>query len=311
MVLSCERCGKPAAVQLGSSRQKLCGRCFSQTFERRVLRTLRKHRVIKHNQKIGFAISGGKDSIVAMHLIHKFYGKRKDLEFVAITVDEGIKGYREHGVSISKKNTKILGIEHHIISFAELYGRSLDEIASLKDSHKPCSYCGVFRRDAINTAARDLDVDILIFGHNADDEAQGILMNFFRGDFKRLMRMGVVPGIVENEKWIKRAKPLRQCLEKEVVSYALINRIEVDFSECPYATEAFRMRVRDILNKLESEFPGTKYTVLSTYDEIMERIDVNKNKGTVSLCKTCGEPTSQIICKACIYKKRIKMLENG
>lgn len=50
------------------------------------------------------------------------------------------------------------------------------------------TFCGVFRRQALDRGAAALGVDHIITGHNADDMAETILMNILRGDIARLER---------------------------------------------------------------------------------------------------------------------------
>lgn len=51
-----------------------------------------------------------------------------------------------------------------------------------------CTYCGVFRRQALDRGASKLQVSQILTGHNADDMAETVLMNILRGDIARLRR---------------------------------------------------------------------------------------------------------------------------
>ena len=53
----------------------------------------------------------------------------------------------------------------------------------------PCSYCGVFRRQGINALAEKVGADIMALGHNLDDMAQSIIMNFQKGNIERSVRL--------------------------------------------------------------------------------------------------------------------------
>jgi len=64
----------------------------------------------------------------------------------------------------------------------------MDEIVSQIGLNNNCTYCGVFRRQALDRGAMYLKCDKMVTGHNADDIAETVLMNVLRGDFFRLSR---------------------------------------------------------------------------------------------------------------------------
>jgi uncharacterized protein (TIGR00269 family) len=271
--------------------------------ERRVKKDLKKQGKTDDLTTLGIALSGGKDSTVALYLMHEIFSKRPHVTLYAITVDEGIKGYRDKSLPIARKNCKKLGIEHQVISFQDAVGTSMDEIAALHDELGECSYCGVFRRFCLNTKTKELGVDKLVTGHNLDDMAQSILMNFVNGDMQKLARLGphqrIQPGLVP------RLMPLRTIPEKEIMLYALVRNIEFHNAECPYSTRALRGEFREILDGLEEKTPGTRHSVLKSYESIKGLLLEQYPPATLNRCLSCGEPTSQKMCKTCLLKKRI------
>ena len=52
--------------------------------------------------------------------------------------------------------------------------------------------------------------------------------------------------------------------EKEVMAYAYLNGIQTTFTECPYSKGAYRIYLRDALNKYEDSHPGTKENILKS-----------------------------------------------
>lgn len=304
MTITCTKCKKPAVTFIRYNGTHLCKEHFIQYFEKRVKKDIKKQGKNPDNIKIGVAVSGGKDSIVALHIIHDIFQDRKDIEIVSISVDEGIKGYRDDSLKYIIKNCKKLGIKSYIISFKELIGTTMDEIAAKNDTLGECSYCGVFRRFCLNTKAKELGITKLITGHNLDDMAQSILMNFVNGDMKKLARLGphkkIQPGLVP------RILPLRSIPEKENALYAILKNIEFHDAECPYAIHAQRGNFRDIVDDLEYRNPGTRHSILNSYDSIKDLLLQQYPPAQLDKCPNCGEPTSQKLCKACILKKRIK-----
>ena len=303
MTIQCSKCKKPAIIFIRYSGAHLCKNHFIEFVERRVKRDLKKQGRTEKDSTIGIALSGGKDSTVTLYLMHEIFSKRPDITLHAITVDEGIKGYRDTSLPIAKKNCKKLGIEHHVISFKDTVGITMDTIASRHDVIGECSYCGVFRRFCLNKKTKELGADRLVTGHNLDDMAQSVLMNFTNGDMQKLARLGphtrIQPGLVP------RFLPLRTIPEKEVMVYALMKNIEFHNAECPYSTRALRGTFRDIIDSLEDSTPGTRHSILKSYESIKELLLEQYPPVALNTCPSCGEPTSQKTCKTCVLKKRI------
>ncbi|MBU3967836.1 MAG: TIGR00269 family protein [Euryarchaeota archaeon] len=291
--MKCQRCSKTAVIYQKYSNAHLCKLHFIEDVERKIKRDIRKFRMVERGDKIAVALSGGKDSIVLLYVLHKIFRDRKDLEISAITIDEGIKGYREHTLEHAVKLTHDMGIPHVKKSFQEGFGVSLDELTRKKE-HAACTLCGVLRKNLLNKTARELGADKLAIGHNLDDESQTIMMNYLRGDMDRLKRM--LPN-VKQPGLVMRIKPLRSIPEKEVALYAFLNGLPVSMDECPYAGEALRNEIREMLNNYEVKHPGTKYSLLGGFETISE---VLRSADTeIIMCRICGEPGSEAVCKTC------------
>lgn len=291
--MKCQRCSKSAVIYQKYSNAHFCGTHFISDVERKIKRDIRKFRMVERGDRIVVALSGGKDSIVLLHLLHKIFNNRKDLELSAITIDEGIKGYREHTLEHAVNLTRHLDIPHTIKSFRDIFGTSLDELTRKKE-HAACTLCGVLRKNLLNKTARELGADKLAMGHNLDDEAQTIMMNYLRGDMDRLKRM--IPN-VKQPNLVMRIKPLRSIPEKEVALYGFLNDLPVSLDECPYAGEALRNEIREMLNNYEVKHPGTKYSLLGGFETISEVLRSPYTQ--IMTCKICGEPASEALCKTC------------
>ncbi len=293
--MKCQRCARSAVVYQKYSNAHFCRAHFIEDVERKIKRDIRKFRMVEKGDRIAVALSGGKDSTVLLYVLHKIFQDRKDLELSAITIDEGIKRYREHTLEHAVKLTGELGIPHHIRSFREGFGVTLDDLTNRKEQ-AACTLCGVLRKNLLNRAARELGASKLAIGHNLDDEAQTILMNHLRGDVARLKRM--LPGM-RQPGLVMRIKPLRSIPEKEVALYGLLNDLPVSTDECPYAGEALRNEIREMLNNYEVKHPGTKYSLLGGFEAISSELRPLKTQ--IVQCKKCGEPSSETICKTCSF----------
>jgi uncharacterized protein (TIGR00269 family) len=293
----CDRCKRDAVTFIRYSGAHLCKEHFTEFVEKRIKKEMRKQGEMHKDNVIALAVSGGKDSIVMMHMLHKILGDRKDLELHAITVDEGIAGYRPESVEKAKRNCKALDIPLHIIGFKDMVGTTMDEINELPIQTTPCSYCGVFRRKCLNMKAKEIGATKLATGLNLDDTAQSILMNLARGDVAKLARLGPHERIQEG--LVPRIQPLRVIPEKESYLYALLNKIEFHDGECPYSERALRGKYRDIINSLESDTPGTRHALLKSHDAISSALAKSFPPAQLNKCSECGEPTLSAMCKSC------------
>lgn len=303
MSKKCSKCKKPAITYIRYNGTHLCSNHFIEYYEKRIKKDIKKQGKTKNPTKIGIAVSGGKDSITTLNIMHDIFSKRPDIEIICITVDEGIKGYRDKSIKYVKYNCKLLGIKSYVISFKEKIGFTMDEIAEKKDKLGECSYCGVFRRLCLNQKAKEFGVTKLATGHNLDDMAQSILMNFVNSDIKKLARLGphkkVQPGL------IPRIMPLRSIPEKENMLYAILKNLYFHDAECPYSNRALRGSFRYIIDTLEYQTPGTRHSILNSYNTIKDILLEKYPPVNLDKCMICGEPTSQKFCKVCILKKRI------
>jgi len=299
-------CGQKAVYQ-GSGRS-LCKTHFLDAVEKKVERTIKDFDLIKKGDNVCVAASGGKDSLVALFLVKK-YADPLGIPVFALAVDEGIAGYREHTLSDLRTFCGHLKIPLHFVSFKENYGKTLDEIheKALKQfGKKPCTVCGVFRRASLNRKARELGATKLVTGHNLDDESQSFLMNVLLGNMSHNASLGPITGLQEREGFIQRVKPLYFVTEKETRLYAFLKGFKIDFAECPNVHLSFRSKVRDWLNQMETEFPGTKNSVVNSFLSILPDLKSKyKGKREFRTCTKCGDPCSGEICNACRLEEQL------
>jgi len=291
------------------SGEKFCKKCFAESIEAKVKTTIAKYGMLEFNDRIAIAVSGGKDSLSLLHILTKIERKYPKAALVAVTVDEGIKGYRDEALKIAAENCKKLGVEHHVVSFKELYGYRLDEIVKRMKKKgngelTPCAYCGVLRRKALNIAARKIKADKLATAHTLDDETQTILLNIFHGDVLRIAREKPVTDET-HPKLVQKVKPFCEIPEKETALYAYIKRIKFQSIPCPYASEALRNDIRIMLNRMEEKHTGVKFTIFKSIEKIRPALENIAKKEGLKECSQCGEPTTERICKTCQMLRQI------
>lgn len=210
-------------------------------------KTITRSKLFKRGERVAIAASGGKDSTVLAHVM-KLLNERYNygLKLVLLSIDEGITGYRDDSLETVKRNRDDYGLELKILSYEELYGWTMDRIVEKIGRTNNCTFCGVFRRQALDRGAQLLGVDSVVTGHNADDLAETVLMNILRGDTARLRRCtDIRTGGGENS--IPRVKPLKYTYEKEIVMYAHFKKLVYFSTECIFAPNAYRGHARELI----------------------------------------------------------------
>lgn len=259
--------------------------------------------MLEFDDRIAVGVSGGKDSVSLLHILAKMEKKQPKAKLIALTADEGINGYRDEALKIAGENCRELGVGHVTVSFSELFGITVDEIAG-KLKNQPngeptvCAYCGVLRRRALNAAARKMGFTKLATAHTLDDEVQTVLLNVFHGDVLRLAKEKPVTDEV-HPRLVRRIKPFCKTPERETALYAFLKGIHFQSCPCPYASDALRNDVRSMLNRLEEKHSGMKHTILGSIERIRPALESLANQQKLASCSLCGEATTGKVCRTC------------
>lgn len=296
----------------------ICRTCFYELFENEVHRTITEHSLFTRGERVVIAASGGKDSTVLAYIM-KLLNDRHDygLDLVLLSVDEGITGYRDDSLETVKRNRDQYQIPLTIVSYEELYdGWTMDEIVRQVGLRNNCSFCGVFRRQALDRGCMMLGVDKMVTGHNADDIAETVLMNILRGDYKRLTRcLSIVTGEADEDGGnvvvsgsVPRAKPFKYTYEKEIVMYAYFKKLDYFSTECVYSPNAYRGFARALIKDLERIRPQTILDIIRSGENFVFESEAvtgsmkeAEKQSSVMNCERCGYISSQKICRACVF----------
>ncbi|KAK8173795.1 hypothetical protein IWX90DRAFT_154171 [Phyllosticta citrichinensis] len=296
----CAVCQRNRALILRpKNHQKLCKPCFLEVFETEIHHTITSTNLFQRGEKIAIGASGGKDSTVLASVL-KTLNERYDygIELILLSIDEGIKGYRDDSLETVKRNAQQYDMPLTIVGYDELYGWTMDQVVEQVGKKGNCTYCGVFRRQALDRGAAKLGVGHVVTGHNADDVAETVLMNLLRGDLPRLARTTSIvtstpsaapppsgpdgKPMFDHTK-IKRSKPLKYAYEKEIVLYAHHKNLDYFSTECIYSPEAFRGSARALIKNLERVRPSAILDVVRSGEDMAKLVPGADGD------KTCGE----------------------
>ncbi|CRK15227.1 hypothetical protein BN1708_011395 [Verticillium longisporum] len=334
----CARCNTDrAVVKRPKNHQKICKACFISVFEDEVHHTILSSKLFSRGDRVAIGASGGKDSTVLASVL-KTLNERHDygLDLILLSIDEGIKGYRDDSLETVKRNAIQYDMPLTVVGYDELYGWTMDQVVGTVGKKGNCTYCGVFRRQALDRGSKMLGIRHLVTGHNADDIAETILMNLLRGDLPRLSRStSIMTG--DDSSDVKRSKPLKYSYEKEIVLYAHHKKLDYFSTECIYSPEAFRGQgsaedddvpscgskqghsMGSGLAVIEAKSGEAAAERASEVDFTFTKNNKNKTQATratrkeassitdttselqvLGKCKRCGYMTSQAYCQACL-----------
>ncbi|MFA6333351.1 MAG: TIGR00269 family protein [Methanoregula sp.] len=298
----CSLCDEPAVFHDRMTGRHLCRGHFIAGIEERVAETIRSRNLIVPGDHVVIALSGGKDSTALLMILARILPSWESIRLSAITIDEGIFGYREDTIRSADDLVVKYGLSHTTVSFMEFFGGTLDAFLNGREP-EACSVCGILRRKALNVAAERTGATKLATGHNLDDEAQSVFMNVLRGDLPRLVRDS---GSDSQGRFIPRIKPLMFISEKEIAVYLMLHGAWPDLPECPYAVHALRGEVRGMLATLESKHPGTMLHLMESKAKIELQCAGRLEEEAIRPCAECGDPCSGEICQLCQLKKTLR-----
>ncbi len=297
--MRCSACPRPPVVDAPYRGGHLCAEHLRASVEERFRAEMHRQLPRFAGGTVAVALSGGKDSSVALALAQRYFAGRPTTTLAAVSVDEGIDGYRAGTLEAAARLTSSLGVEHVVVRAERELGRRTDDVARGMPGTPPCAFCGVWRRQLLNRAARELGADVLVLGFNLDDLAQTVLMNLVHGDLDRLVRMA--PHRTRQPGLVPRIAPLAQVPEREVFLYARELGLPFDHGECPHAARAQRNLFRRVVWELEEAQPGTRQALLRTHRTLVERWVASGGPGSPSRCRGCGEAATGELCRACEY----------
>lgn len=279
----------------------MCRKCFVRSIEDKTARTMSKYSMVKYGERVAVGVSGGKDSLSLLYVLKRIFDNHDRLtdDLIAVTIDEGIKGYRDESLAIVRDFCSKLGVQTRIVSYKELFGVSMDEAMVIRPSDKmsSCSMCGTFRRRAIDLAAEGVGANVVATAHNMDDQLQTFMINLLAGDVERIG--WIHPEPVEYAAGMKKIKPFVEIAEHEIVFYALQREIPFQSEECPYMNESIRTDLREFFNRMEKEHPGIKNNAYASMLKVSERLRSSVEPRSDKKCSVCGRDSTGDVCSVC------------
>jgi tRNA-5-methyluridine54 2-sulfurtransferase len=291
----CRKCDQKAVINMRQHKLALCKEHFLNWILEQTQRFIEKYQMFSPQEKLLVAVSGGKDSLSLWDILWRL-GYQADGLYIGLGIDEGVR-YSEESHRLTVEFAAERNLKLHVVDIQSEYGQPIPVIAqnTTRGKGKPCSVCGLSKRHVMNRIAREGGYDVLVTGHNLDDEAAVLFANTMNWIPGYLVRQSPVleanrPGLV------RKVKPLCRIYEREMAAYALLRGIEYIYDECPFATGSKQIYYKEVLNKLEADRPGAKLSFYLSYlqakDNGLFAPQADRGVELLHSCPSCGQPTS-------------------
>lgn len=309
--MKCRKCGEKAVINMRQHKLALCREHYLTWLPEQVERFIEKYRMFTRADKVLVAVSGGKDSLGLWHIL-KTLGYNTEGLYIGLGIDGGVD-YSDESRALSEAFAREHGLTLHVVDIEQKYGATIPELAviSNRGQGKPCSVCGLNKRYLFNRVALEGAFDVIVTGHNLDDEVAVLMQNTFNWAGGYLARQApVLPG---GAGLARKAKPLCRIYEREMTAYCLLQGIEYIYAECPHAEGSTTIYYKEILNQMETDRPGTKLQYYVSFLEAKKAglFSSVEDKAALHPCDRCGQPTSAPgECAWCRMWDRVRLVKS-
>lgn len=308
--MKCRKCSQRAVINMRQHKLALCKDHFQNWVLEQTERNICKYRMFDHNDNVLVAVSGGKDSLALWHVLHSLGYKTGGLY-----INLGIKGniqYSNQSQLFVEEFAVKNNLQLHFFNLSNELHSTLPEISQMskRNKTKPCATCGLIKRHTMNKIASQYGYNILVTGHNLDDEVAVLYNNTLSWQIDFLRRQApVLPAI---DGLVRKAKPFCRFYERETAAYAILNEIPFMEEECPYATGSTTLQMKDVLNQLEHDHAGTKLSFYLKFLKAKPVLFPQVGSDLVPVddlfrCDICSQPTTKKgICAFCRLQLEIQ-----
>jgi uncharacterized protein (TIGR00269 family) len=293
-------CRQPAIIDLPRHNANFCGEHLLQLCRRQVEKAISDHDMLSADDRVLVAVSGGKDSLAVWDILLEL-GYRADGLYLGL----GIGDYSDESGEYARDFAAQRGLTLRTIDLRVEFGYDIPT-AAVATRRVPCSACGLSKRHLFDEAARDGGYDVVVTGHNLDDEAAVLFGNALRWDVEYLARQ--LPVLPARDGFPKKAKPLMRLTERETAAWCIVRGIDYQVEECPMAAGNKHLTYKAALNDIERESPGSKSAFYLNFVERMAPLLTGTTQaaaGDLRPCRVWGAPTTSDICAFCALRQRV------
>ena len=290
----CRSCREPAVIDLPRHNANFCAEHLQQLCRRQMQKAIEDYDMFGPDDRILVAVSGGKDSLAVWDMLIEA-GYEADGFYVGL----GIGDYSDESTRYVTAFAEERGLRLLTVDLRDEYGYDIPT-AARATKRVPCSACGMSKRHLFDKAAVDGGYDVVVTGHNLDDEAAVLLGNVLHWDIEYLARQ--LPVLPAANGFPKKAKPLVRLTERETAAWCLLRGIDYLVEECPIAAGNRHLHHKGVLNSIEQESPSTKSAFYLNFIDNMAPLLADQTaaaSGDLGRCVRCGAPTTGETCAFC------------
>ncbi len=297
--MKCRVCREPAVIDVRRHNANFCKDHFFRYCADQVRKAISDYDMIAKDDRVLVAVSGGKDSLAVWQLLTDA-GYDADGLYIGLGIGEYSDESKSFAVNFAnERNLKLI-----VVDIESEFGFNVPD-GSKAARRAPCSACGLSKRHIFDSVALENGYDVLVTGHNLDDEAAVLFGNVIRWETEYLGRQS--PVLPAADGFPKKVKPLIRLAERELAAYCVLAGIDYIVDECPMAVGNRHLGYKELLNSLEATSPGTK---ASFYHGFLAKgaqhflAETEQARSALGKCTTCGAPSPAETCAFCRLVER-------
>jgi len=235
--------------------------------EEKVLNTIKKYELIENGNNIVIGVSGGPDSMALLNIfINLKKYKKINCEIIVAHINHGIRDEAEEETKYVENFCR----ENNIVSFIKR--EKIEELA--KNQKIGTEEAGrKLRYSFFEEVAKKVNASKIATAHNANDNAETVLMNLIRGTGTSGLKG------IEAKRENKYIRPLIECTRKEIEEYCEENRLNPKQDKSNSENIYTRNKVRNVLIPLiENEFNPNIINSLNRMSQIIKEENEYLNK---------------------------------
>ncbi|MBR1654168.1 MAG: tRNA lysidine(34) synthetase TilS [Clostridia bacterium] len=207
----------------------------------KVLETIQKYNLIQPNDKVVIGVSGGPDSMSLLYILNKLKQKL-NFEIVVAHINHMIREEADEETEYVKNWCERLNVKCYIKKINVIEKSDIEKIGTEEAGRKA-------RYDFFEEVLNEVGANKIATAHNANDNAETVLMNIFRGSGTSGLK-GIEP--IRDGKYIR---PIIECERQEIENYCEENNLQPKIDKSNFENTYTRNKIRNIIiPQIKKEF---------------------------------------------------------